>query len=110
MNTLSERLAYALQDAGMTQADLGRAVGVSRSAISQILAQQCKGMKPEHLIRACRVLRVRPEWLVLGEDPMRPMIVSQQDRLLWSAYQALPPTKQATVASVVRDLSSSTYT
>ena len=42
---------------------------------------------------------IRPEWLALGEEPMRP------DPTLRDFY-ALPPAKQQTIASVIRDMTS----
>jgi len=99
MSTLGERLELAMQADGMTQADLARAIHVTRSAIHQAIRGASKGLKPHHLILVCRQLRIRPEWLALGEEPMRP------DPTLRDFY-ALPPAKQKTIASVIRDMTS----
>ena len=103
--TFGERLAQAMQDEGLSQADLARAIGVSRSAIHQIINGASKGLRPEHLILACRRLRVRPEWLALGEGPVRPVLYSQDDCEIIRTYQLLSPQQQAAVAAIVREIS-----
>lgn len=88
-----------MQEEGITQADLARAVKITRSAIHQAIHGASKGLKPGHLILVCRRLRIRPEWLALGEEPMRP------DPTLRD-YYALPTAKRETIASVIRDMAS----
>ena len=104
--TLGERLEMAMREEGVSQAELGRALGISRSAVNQIVQRVSKGFKPEHLVLACRRLRIRPEWLALGEEPMRPDDLTLADRAFLRAYQSLPPAKRETVASVVKDMAS----
>lgn len=50
----------------MTQTDLGRAVGISRAAISQIESGESKGMRPENLLAAADALVVDVYELVRG--------------------------------------------
>ena len=103
-STLGERLALALRDSDIKAIELAHAIGVTKSAISQIVNGTSKGMTPSNLVRAARHLRVRIEWLALGEEPMRCEALSPQDRHLVHQYRQLPPSKHALVATEVREL------
>lgn len=90
-------------DEGYTQASLGRALGLSRAAINQLIHGSSKGMKPENLIAVCRLLRIRPEWLALGEEPRHPALQPSDTALLDSLHK-LTRDQRETVASLVHDL------
>lgn len=62
----SQRLQAAMDAANLNQAELARKVGVTRSAINQLLQGTSKGMKPENLVAVARALDVRVEWLATG--------------------------------------------
>ena len=104
MLTFAERLEYAMRAERVSQADLGRALGISRSAVNQLVKGTSKDMRPGHLILACRRLRVRPEWLVFGEDPMRLDNLNPADRALLQYYRALPVAQRTTIDLLLRDL------
>lgn len=67
--TFAERLAEAMQGAGINAASLAAAVGVSPSAVSQWLSASTKNMRPEHLFAAADVLGVEARWLATGRGP-----------------------------------------
>ena len=102
--TFGERLEFAMKEEGISQADLGRALSISRSAINQLIKGTSKDMRPGHLILTCRRLRVRPEWLVFGEEPMRMDSLNSSDRNLLAYYRSLPISKRATIDALIRDL------
>lgn len=90
--------------ANLNQTELAKKVGLSRSAINQLIQGTSKGMKPENLVAVARALNVRVEWLAIGELPMRPDIIPQSDRMLLQFFHSLPTTKQATAFAVIRDM------
>lgn len=66
---LAERLKFARREAGLSQKKLGESVGISQAAIQKIetgLAQNST-----KLIDIAGVLKVRPEWLSSGIEPMK---------------------------------------
>ena len=65
-----ERIAEARKRANLTQEQLGRAIGISRAAISQWELGETKSAKPAHLFRAADVTSVSPRWLATGAGPM----------------------------------------
>ena len=102
--SFSGRLQAAMDAANLNQTELAKKVGLSRSAINQLIQGTSKGMKPENLVAVARALNVRVEWLAIGELPMRPDIIPQSDRMLLQFFHSLPTTKQATAFAVIRDM------
>ncbi|KAA6208118.1 XRE family transcriptional regulator [Avibacterium paragallinarum] len=68
MNSLSERLSYAMKLSGKTQADLGAEVGVSQTAIGKII--NGKTLNPRYLLGLAKALNVSTEWLATGNGEM----------------------------------------
>jgi len=101
MNLLSfaDRLEYAMQQEGVRPVDLASHLETSRAAISYLLNGQSKGMRPEHLTKAAKYLRVRIEWLATGEEPMRPRQLSSQQRALLEYSDRVSP---ETIDAVIR--------
>lgn len=73
MSTLEfkQRVKIAIKRAGGNQSQIAQALRVSRSAVNQ-WKNAGTGMKPENAILLARRANVRPEWLILGEQPMEP--------------------------------------
>ncbi|MDF7650778.1 helix-turn-helix transcriptional regulator [Erwiniaceae bacterium L1_54_3] len=67
--TFSERLGLAMKEAGITQGALAEAVGMAQPSVWKLVSGGAKGSKKA--VDIARVLGVRPEWLVSGQDPMR---------------------------------------
>lgn len=68
MESLSERLSYAMKLAGKNQAELGAEVGVSQTAISKIL--NGKTLNPHYILELAKALNVSTEWLASGNGSM----------------------------------------
>lgn len=67
MNTVAERLAYALAIRNISQSELARKAGVTRGTISNVMNGVAKGFNAEVSLKVARALNVDPYWLVLGE-------------------------------------------
>lgn len=87
--TLRDRLELALEAADASQADLARAVKVSRATVSDWLSGEIREVKAQKLIRAARFLRVRPEWLHSGEEPMRSELLTADERELLRLFRLM---------------------
>lgn len=68
--TLSERLKFAMQSAGVSQAELARACGVKPPSVHGWLSGKAKFLRGENLLQAALVLKVRPEWLATDDGDM----------------------------------------
>lgn len=77
MNTIQERLQYALELREMSQAELARKSGVTRAAISNVVNGISKNFSADVALKVARVLQVDPYWLILGEG--RPIKDTFQD-------------------------------
>ena len=63
--SFSDRLNEAMKNAGISQADLHRKTGFSRTAISK----WCNGQtEPKDMLTLAGILRVTPEWLQFGKE------------------------------------------
>lgn len=68
--TFAERLAYAMDKRGISQARLAKLVGVSRAHVSNWLLQKRELPHGVHIVFAlAKVLGVPVSWLVDGEPP-----------------------------------------
>jgi len=102
---IQERLRAAMDAANLNQADLARRVGLSRSAVNQLLQGTSKGMKPHNLVSFARALGVRVEWLATGEMPMNPEKISEQDRELLRYLRGMPAANKEALLHVAKQLS-----
>jgi transcriptional regulator with XRE-family HTH domain len=68
--TLGQRLHRARDTARLTQEQLARRIGVTRSAISQWESGMVSNISAAHLLATAKVLRVSLDWLLSGEDGM----------------------------------------
>lgn len=67
--TFAKRLQYAMDAEGLTQVALAEKAGVSQAAIQKITSGKTQSTKK--LLAISLALRVRPEWLGSGIEPMR---------------------------------------
>jgi phage repressor protein C with HTH and peptisase S24 domain len=68
---LSERLKAAMDEAGVSQAELARACGVKPPSIHGWLSGKSKFLRGENLLSAARALGVEQQWLATGVGPRR---------------------------------------
>lgn len=63
----ADRLRQAMAEAGMSIADLARALGVTYQAVSKVVKGATHSLTAANNAKAARLLRVNPEWLATGE-------------------------------------------
>ena len=71
MLTLSERVIFAREAVGMKQAELARALGVSRNAISKIETGKTLELTSTTAAKMERVTGFSSEWLVFGRGKQK---------------------------------------
>ncbi|MDC4558784.1 LexA family transcriptional regulator [Acinetobacter baumannii] len=74
MNTLAERLRYAMEvlpSKKIKGVELARAVGVKPPSVSDWLSGKSKTMEGENLLRASKFLNVNPSWLASGSGEIQ---------------------------------------
>lgn len=96
--TLSERLVDAMEMAGISNAELARLVGVTRSAVTHWVNGTSPNIRPEHLFRVADALNVEARWLAIGDGPRSRQRLSAQQSKLLDAYHHLPPDAREAVA------------
>lgn len=68
MKTFAERLTWAMDKAGVTQAHLADMVGISQPSVWKLT--NGKTNTSRKLVEIARALNVRPEWLSSGSEPI----------------------------------------
>ncbi|MCY4614519.1 MAG: helix-turn-helix domain-containing protein [Nitrospira sp.] len=66
MKTLTERIQTARKQAGLSQADVAKALRISASAVNQWEQGFSKNIKLEHFFALASLLRQDPQWLATG--------------------------------------------
>lgn len=69
MNSVGQRIRYAIQQAGLKQADIQRATGVTRSAVSQWISGDIITVKAEYLFLIADATGFEARWLATGKGP-----------------------------------------
>lgn len=70
-NTFVQRLSCALDETKITASALAEAIGISRSAVSQLLSGKSKSMTPANLFAVADHLGYSARWLATGAGPKR---------------------------------------
>jgi transcriptional regulator with XRE-family HTH domain len=70
MNTVKERLVFAMERAGMSQSELARVVGNKPQSVQYLCSGGGDGTRSRYIMEIAVSLNVRPEWLLVGEEPM----------------------------------------
>ena len=67
MNNLTDRIRAARKQAGLTQADVARALRISVSAVNQWEQGLIKNIKLSHFFALANLLGQDPQWLATGK-------------------------------------------
>jgi transcriptional regulator with XRE-family HTH domain len=70
-SSITDRIASALAESQLEQAELARRVGVSRQAVNDWLKGRSVNIRPETLVRLADVLGVEIRWLATGHGPRK---------------------------------------
>lgn len=65
--TIGDRIKQERLALKLTQEELGRRVGITKSAINKIETGSTKSTTPTHLVRLARVFNVSTDWLAIGD-------------------------------------------
>lgn len=79
MSTIAERIKKGMELKGMTQADLSRASGIPRSALSSYLSGKY-APKQDNIFRISKALNVSEAWLMGADVPMMRYPVTDEER------------------------------
>ncbi|MEG3638058.1 LexA family protein [Magnetococcus sp. PR-3] len=80
ISTLGDRLCQALDQAGMSQSELARRVGIRPQTVQHVCAGHTK--RSGYTAEFAQVLGVRPEWLAIGKGPLRELMPGDPNRMV----------------------------
>lgn len=90
LTTVGLRIQHARKELRkLTQAQLASAAGIKQPSLSELETGETKEISGPVLIALAKALRVRPEWLVTGEEPIEPESVPlrSDERELVESYR-----------------------
>ena len=99
MDTLKNRLDYAIKTAGKKQIDLTHDLGIPKSAISQYLSGATITMDSARLYAIAEYLGVNPVWLMGFDDTM-----NEKEKHLLEMLRSLNKEGSEKIMSYVADL------
>ncbi len=103
-NSIGDRIRAARTDRSLTQDELARQIGVSRSAVAQWETGRT-GQITGNLTRIAAALQVSVEYLVHGDDKRAPAEARQGDELaLLRLYRACDPADRQMLLHTARRL------
>lgn len=93
MNTLQERLKFARNQKGMSQSQLGKAIGKSQSAIAAL--ESGRNKESTNIILLAQVLGVSAIWLATGQGEMlseaeQSNVSEHGEFVFWDRFSDLP--------------------
>ena len=104
---ITNRLADALRASGLTQAELARAVGLTRGSVNAWMQGRSQHIRAEHLFAVADTLGVEARWLATGKGPRDRQVLSQAAAELIADYQALDDDAKAAVRLLARQIAES---
>ena len=106
--TLADRIKFAREQAGLTQVQLAKAVGISQPSIHELESGRTKQFRASTLLKVAKFLGQSPEWLANGEGEASvlstPAIKSPDEEELLTSFRSLPPLEKKVILRMVRAL------
>lgn len=87
--TFQSRIAEALKDSGLSQAEFARRVGIHRATVGDWVKGRSADPKLDAIFSAADVLRVQAQWLATGHGPKERLQLTPENLSLVAAYQKL---------------------
>lgn len=98
MSSIGDRIKQAMDAAGFTQPDLARRIGVSKQAISAMIAGTTKAPTADNVFRIAEATGYEARWIVTGKGPQTRQEAAM-DRL---DISMLSPSNQAAIRAALR--------
>lgn len=104
---IGERLKYARRCRKLTQGELAECIGVSRGVITNIELNKVDSPQMIVTTALCKVLKIKPEWLIYGEGDMDVQMNiatehSDMSKELYDAIDGLTAEEQTLLLQIIR--------
>ena len=102
MSELGHRIKELRIQRGLSQAELGKRIGVTASAVSQLESKEVGGLKGSTLVRLAEALGVEPAGLMSDSAPQ--LSIAPDEAELLAVYRSLPYGHRVLALRVLRAL------
>jgi transcriptional regulator with XRE-family HTH domain len=100
---LGVRIKAARRECGLTQLQLGKAVGIKQSSVSQLERGDTMAPKGTTILDIAAVLQVNAQWLMTGKGPRDPVEGLTPEAIALAAdWQRLNPQNRERIAQYIR--------
>jgi transcriptional regulator with XRE-family HTH domain len=72
LDSVGLRIRHARKERKLTQAELAKAATIKQASLSELETGETKEISGPTLIALAKALGVRPEWIMLNEEPIAP--------------------------------------
>lgn len=97
LTTFAERIEFVLEQEGVSQAELGRLIGVERATVREWISGRSKSPRPEVVFRIEDKLGYSARWLATGEEPIKARKIDPADTTILDAFVRLPANAKSSV-------------
>lgn len=101
---MGERIRLLRREHGLTQEELGKAVGLQRAAINKYEKGRVENMKRSTIMKLAEVLHTTPSYLMgYEEDEALAELTAMQEDIMEKVF-ALTPQNQKTLLGIIETL------
>lgn len=105
--TIGDRLRYLLEVRGFSQVDLAAKIGLTQSAISNIVTNSSRKPSAPTLLKLAAALQANPQWILDGKgDPFEINVISaKSEQELLSCFRDMDPQAKAALLAAAHAMS-----
>ena len=104
ISTIGDRIRYAMEKKGMSQAQLHRAMGIKSSSMSNLISGKSKRPSATNLMKIAEILEVSQPWLMTGVGSMDDKRVLVSDADIHKNLDMLPSDQKQAIAAAIEAL------
>lgn len=102
--TLGDRLRYLIEARGYTQVELAAKIGLTQSAISNIVTNSSRKPSAPTLLKLAAALQANPDWILTGRgDPFEINVIgAQSEKELLAAFRDMDDQAKAALIAAAK--------
>jgi transcriptional regulator with XRE-family HTH domain len=102
--TIGDRLRFLLEARGYTQVGLAAKIGLTQSAISNIVTNASRKPSAPTLLKLAAALQANPDWIITGKgDPFEINVIGQQsEQELLKAFREMDDHAKAALIAAAK--------
>ena len=104
METINDRIKRLVEEDPRSQAEIARALGVTRATVGDWVHARSKFIRPDNIDGIAREYGVDPSWLATGKGDPKPPELDPDMREIARYLRVIPPASRAAIKNMVRQI------